>query len=155
MKPRPIKQHRLVCWHLKYRVPVQAEPIEADERAACQRFRLPWEQWLQAKAQFPQLMANMMAARARRRAFLEEYGRIPDGWTPPDLEVRQSKNYPLYALAFWRRGKPLGGRFGEEMERCAVEGKIEHILFEKLRAHRRAGKKGLPTNFNEYLESIR
>ena len=117
MKPQPNRQARLVCWQLVHKVPVPDEPTEADERQACERVKLPWEAWQQAKTDFPRLLVRVASQRQRRRLWQLHFGPVPNGWTPPEPGRPQTRNHPAAALAYWRQQATALGVHGEELDR--------------------------------------
>lgn len=100
---RVSKHVRLVCWWLVYRVDPARNLIPEDETAACAHAKMPLERWEATKSDHPREWEKVLSKRARRRAWLEENGTVPDGWTPPDPSDGRTANRPISAYLA-RRG---------------------------------------------------
>jgi hypothetical protein len=104
---KPDRHFRLVLWRLLYGVAVEKVLVRDDEIEACRHARLDLVRWDEQKSRFPQEWAKLLAKRQRRRDWFEQYGAVPDGWTPPDpADPRRSANKPIAAYLA-RRGMTI------------------------------------------------
>lgn len=95
--PSPSRHTRLVCWRLVYHVDPIRDLTSEDENAACAHARLALEYWNALKVACPREWAKILGKRARRKAWLEAHGSIPEGWSPPDPNDRRTANKPIKA----------------------------------------------------------
>jgi hypothetical protein len=67
LKPQPIRQAKLVAWHLTFRVPLNFAAIpEADTKEACERFGMSLDTWQRQERAFG-LLSKVYAKRAKLR----------------------------------------------------------------------------------------
>ena len=99
---QPVKWMKLIHWWLLHRVPIDVVVTPEIEAAACRRFKIPWEDWEEAKNRFQRLLPKVNQKRLRRVEYALQTGTIPPGgWTPPDPKNRSTKNVAPYA-SFWK-----------------------------------------------------